>query len=250
VGGVLNAPTAAWHADFAARLKAAGFGLIISLSYELFDANCPAAWKQRAADGSPAQTGYVPPSTLLSPAVSGAMDYLRAVARAFVSIAVAAGHVPRFQVGEPWWWVTLDHRICLYDAAAKVAFGGNPVVINDVRGALTPAQKALLDQAGALLASSTAALCAAVRADHPACERLLLPYLPGALAEDAPEVRRANLPLGWASPAFEVLQLEDYEWVTAGDCRGDGAAGIRKCCAALFEWVCFGRVAIGAVGAD
>ena len=92
--------------------------------------------------------------------------------------------------------MTLDHRICLYDAAAKAAFGGNPVVINDVRGSLTAAQRALLDQAGALLASSTAALCAAVRADHPSCERLLLPYLPGALAEDSPEVRRANLPLG------------------------------------------------------
>jgi uncharacterized protein (TIGR02217 family) len=29
----------------------------------------------------------------------------------------------------------------------------------------------------------------------------------------APEVRRANLPLGWARPAFDVLQIEDYEWV-------------------------------------
>ncbi len=226
-GGALNAPTAAWHADFAVRLKAAEFGLIVSLSYELFDANCPAAWKQRAADGSPALTGYVPPSTLLSPAVSGAMDYLKAVARAFVSIAVAAGQSPRFQVGEPWWWVTLDHRICLYDDAAKAAFGGNPVVINDVRGSLTAAQRGLLDQAGALLSASTAALCAAVRADHPSCERLLLPYLPGSLADDRPEVRRANLPVGWASPAFEVLQLEDYEWVTAGN-EGASARGIAE----------------------
>ena len=32
----------------------------------------------------------------------------------------------------------------------------------------------------------------------------------------APEMRRANLPLGWARPAFDVLQLEDYEWVTGG----------------------------------
>ena len=27
-------------------------------------------------------------------------------------------------------------------------------------------------------------------------------------------MRRANLPVGWAKPAFDVLQLEDYEWVT------------------------------------
>jgi uncharacterized protein (TIGR02217 family) len=232
VGGALNVAAAAWHADFAARLKAAGYGLIVSLSYELFDANCPATWKQRAANGDAAATGYVPPSTLLSPAVSGAMDYLKAVARAFVSIAVAAGQSPRFQVGEPWWWITLDHRICLYDDAAKAAFGGAPVVINDVRGALTAAQRVLLDQAGALLAASTAALCAAVRADHPSCERLLLPYLPGSLAEDAPDVRRANLPLGWAAPAFEVLQLEDYEWVTAGN-EGASARGISEATARL-----------------
>jgi uncharacterized protein (TIGR02217 family) len=231
-GGALNVAAAAWHGDFAGRLKAAGFGLITSLSYELFDANCWNDWKQRAANGDAAATGYVPPSTLVSPASSAAMAYLKAVARAFVQIAVAAGHSPRFQVGEPWWWVTLDHRICLYDDAAKAAFGGNPVVINDVRGALTAAQRALLDQAGALLASSTAALCAAVRADHPGCERLLLPYLPGSLADDRPEVRRANLPLGWAEPAFEVLQLEDYEWVTAGN-EGASARGIAAATARL-----------------
>ncbi len=224
-GGALNVAAAAWHADFAARTKAAGFGLIVSLSYELFDANCWSDWKQRAANGDAAATGYVPPSTLLSPASVPAMNYLKAVARAFVQIAVSAGHAPRFQVGEPWWWVTPDNRICLYDAAAKLAFGGNPVVINDVRGALTTAQNALLDQAGVLLATSTAALCAAVRGDHPTCERLLLPYLPGSLKDDRPEVRRANLPLGWAAPAFEVLQIEDYEWVTAGD-EGASRRGI------------------------
>lgn len=27
---------------------------------------------------------------------------------------------------------------------------------------------------------------------------------------------RANLPVGWARPAFDVLQLEDYDWVTSG----------------------------------
>jgi uncharacterized protein (TIGR02217 family) len=33
----------------------------------------------------------------------------------------------------------------------------------------------------------------------------------------APEAKRANMPVGWAYPAFDVLQLEDYDWVTAGD---------------------------------
>ncbi|KQM96672.1 DUF2460 domain-containing protein [Sphingomonas sp. Leaf25] len=215
-GGALNVGCAAWHRDFAARALALGYGVIWSLSYELFDAHCRGDWKQRASDGSPALTGWVPPSTLLSPAHPGAMAYLQAVARAFVGLGVAAGLVARFQVGEPWWWVTPGHRICLYDAAAKVALGGDPVVIDDVRGELDAARRDLLDRAGALLAASTAALVAAARAAG-AVQVLLLAYLPTILDPAAPEVKRANLPVGWAQPAFDVLQLEDYDWAATGN---------------------------------
>jgi uncharacterized protein (TIGR02217 family) len=45
----------------------------------------------------------------------------------------------------------------------------------------------------------------------------LLTYLPTVLDAQAPEAPRANMPVGWASPAFDVLQLEDYDWVTEGD---------------------------------
>jgi uncharacterized protein (TIGR02217 family) len=217
-GGAINTPCAAWHADFAAKAKALDFSLITSLSYELFDVHCWNDWKQRTFAGDPALTGYTPPSTLLSPAHSSAMGYLQSVARAFVQIAVAAGHAPRFQIGEPWWWVMPDGRPCLYDDAAKAAFGGNPVNIGNVRATnLTPAKKTLLDAAGVLLAQSTAALAAAVKLDHPSCETLLLVYLPTVLDEAAPDLKRANVPLGWAAPAFNVLQLEDYDWVTTGN---------------------------------
>ncbi len=224
-GGALNAPCAAWHADFAARAAALDYALIVSLSYELFDAHCGNDWKQRAWTGDPALTGWVPPSTLLSPAHGGAMAYLQAVARTFVQIAVAGGHTPRFQVGEPWWWVMSDGRICLYDAAAQAAFGGSPVEIANVRSTgLTVAQKALLDAAGTLLAQSTLDLIAAVRLDHASCEALLLVYLPTVLDEAAPDLKRANVPTGWAAPAFDVLQLEDYDWVTTGN-RGASVRG-------------------------
>lgn len=216
-GGALNAPCAAWHADFLARAKALGFDVILSLSYELFDAHCWNDWKQRAEDGTPAQTGWTPPSALLSPAHAGAMGYLQAVARAFVAIARDAGGAVKFQVGEPWWWVMSDGRPCLYDTAAVAAFGGSPVSIPSVRAPLTAPQIALLDAAGVLLAASTAALCDAVRLEAPEVETLLLAYLPTVLDPSAPELKRANLPPGWASPAFDVLQLEDYDWVIADD---------------------------------
>ena len=213
-GDALNVACAAWHRAFAERAAALGYGVIWSLSYELFDAHCPADWKQRAADGAPALTGWVPPSTLLSPAQPQAMAYLQAVARAFVAIGRDAGLAVRFQVGEPWWWVMADGRICLHDAAARAALG-EPAAIN-LRGPVDAAGRAVLDAAGALLAASTAALGAAVRAEAPGAELLLLAYLPTILDAAMPEAKRANLPVGWASPAFDVLQLEDYDWAAAG----------------------------------
>ena len=217
-GGALNAPCAAWHAGFAAACEAAGLGVIWSLSYELFDAYCPEEWKQRASDGSPALTGWEPPSTLLSPANGEAMGYLQAVARAFVAIGVAAGLVPKFQVGEPWWWIADAGRICAYDAATTAALGSASVPIADVRAALDAPQLAMLDALGALLAGSTAALVAAARDAAGAAGLMshLLVYLPTVLDPAAPALRRANVPLGWAAPAFDVLQLEDYDWVTSG----------------------------------
>ena len=218
--GMLNVACTAWHRDFADRAVALGITIIWSLSYELFDAHCDGDWKQRAEDGSPALTGWEPPSTLLSPTHDGAMAYLRSVAQAFMQIAVAAGMAPEFQVGEPWWWVQPDGRPCLYDASAVAAFA--PVSIPEIAGAKTPDQIATLDRAGELLAASTAALVgaaktAAANLGAPGCVTYLLTYLPTVLDTRAPEWRRAAMPPGWASPAFDMLQLEDYDWVVAGD---------------------------------
>ncbi|MCW6536650.1 DUF2460 domain-containing protein [Sphingomonas lycopersici] len=214
-GGALNAACAAWHRDCAARARELGYDIIWSLSYELFDRHCWGDWKQRAADGAPALTGWSPPSTLLSPTHAGAMNYLQAVARAFVAIGVEAGLAAHFQVGKPWWWVMPDGRPCLYDASAVAAFA--PVPIATIAGAKSPAEIATLDTAGAALAASTAVLVAAARAVAADCRTYLLAYLPTVLVAAAPEAKRVNLPIGWASPAFDVLQLEDYDWVTAGD---------------------------------
>lgn len=193
----LNRACRAWHADFAVRSRALGYDLILSLSYELFDRHCWGDWKQRAADGSPALTGWEPPSTLLSPAHAGAMAYLQAVAREFAGIAKDAGHEVRFQIGEPWWWTLPDGSLCIHDAAARAALAG----ARDVPAA-----------AGALLAASTLALRDAARAVDAKAEVLLLVYTPTALTAPA-----ANVPIGWAAPAFDVLQLEDYDWAAAGN---------------------------------
>lgn len=211
----VNAPCLLWHRSFAAEAAKRGYDLIWSLSYELLDRHCWNDWKQLAADGSPGLTGWDPPSALLSPANPAAMDYLRAVALDFCGVAAAAGLPVKFQVGEPWWWVKpATGEICLHDAGARAALGWTEAI--DVRGALSAAQVDVLTRAGGLLAASTAALAGAVKAAHPGAETLLLVYLPTVLDQAAPELRRANVPVGWAAPAFDVLQLEDYDWAALG----------------------------------
>lgn len=211
-----NAPALAWHRDFARAAASRGYDVIWSLSYEILDMFCPEAWKQRSFNGSPALTGWDPPSTLVSPANETAINFLSSVAEALVALAEEAGLQPQVQIGEPWWWVAPGGELCAYDETAKAAFSGSPVAINDVRGSMSPAQLALLDQAGALLASSTSVIAAAVKAANPAAKTLLLVYLPTILDPAAPDLRRANFPQGWARPAFDILQIEDYEWVTSG----------------------------------
>ena len=212
----MNAPALAWHRSFAREAHARGYQVIWSLSYELLDMFCPESWKQRHRDGSPAQTGYDPPSTLVSPACAEATGYLGLVGSQLMGIAEEEGLEPLFQIGEPWWWVDQQHRPCLYDDAARQVLGPDAPEIEDVRGPKTPAEIALLDAAGSLLARSTERICEIVRTAAPNARLHLLPYLPGSLDPSAPELRRANLPTGWARPAFDVLQLEDYEWVTEG----------------------------------
>ncbi|MEQ1726349.1 MAG: DUF2460 domain-containing protein [Sphingopyxis sp.] len=217
-GGALCEPARAWHAGLAAEAKMREWRLIWSLSYELFADYCPSGWMQRTQDGAAALTGWVPPSALLSPANAEAMFYLALVARSFVVLAKAAGLAVDFQIGEPWWWITQARKICLYDAAASAALGAASVAIADMGAVLNAPQLAMLDAAGAILAGSTAALSAAVRDEAGAggASVHLLTYLPSVLDPNMPEARRANMPLGWVHPTYDVLQIEDYDWASRG----------------------------------
>lgn len=209
-------PARRWHENFAALAAARGVDIIWSVSMELLEQICPDAWKQRAWDGEPARTGYVPPSTLLSPAVPEAVAYLGHAAAAFVRIGVDAGLPALVQVGEPWWWVRDDNAICLYDSQASTHWPVGHDQIADVRLANSADAVAVLDLAGQLLSSATAQIVTAVSAEVGPVRSHLLPYLPSVLRPDAPEIVRANLPVGWVYPAFDILQLEDYEWAAKG----------------------------------
>lgn len=211
-----NAPAESWHLNLFRQCAAFGYEPIASLSYELLAMHCPADWSQRDADGNAALTGWYPPSNLLSPANGEAMGYLRHIAQAAVALQLKAGVAPRFQIGEPWWWIFGDGRICLYDDAARIALASDADAIRDMSAPLDEQQRLLLDQAGALLAQSTADLGQAARdAGAGETEVRLLAFAPTILEPRWPEAHRVNLPEGWSWPAFDRLQIEDYDWLTS-----------------------------------
>ncbi|MAW90333.1 MAG: TIGR02217 family protein [Altererythrobacter sp.] len=216
--GTLSGAARAWHADYFARAVAMDFAPIASLSFELLAQNCPDGWKQRDHAGHAGETGWDPPSALFSPCNTVAMAFLRAVAVQWVTLLEEAGADVLFQIGEPWWWVQpASGAPCLYDAAAHAEWGDELVTITDMRQPLDADQTALLDRAGAALGAATAGVADAVRAAATGeAEILLLAFTPTVLDPAMPELYRANLPLEWAWPAFDRLQLEDYDWLTAG----------------------------------
>jgi uncharacterized protein (TIGR02217 family) len=224
----LCGPAQAWHQDFLARARQLGFAPILSLSMELFAAHCPPSWAQRDANGAIGLTGWVPPSALLSPCNMAAQDWLANVVAAVMALALAAGCAPAFQVGEPWWWVGPNDRPCLYDAATvalwQAEVGDPPPLIEDIKGNKSAAERDYLDWCGQQLAAATAGMVAAVRGVASDTVSHLLFYAPQVLLADRPDLALANMPAAWAHPAFDVLQLEDYTFVTNDDQAGQARA--------------------------
>jgi uncharacterized protein (TIGR02217 family) len=225
VSGGLCASAIAWHRGLLRAAAAAGFETILSLSFELFDANAPAAWAQRDIDGNRALTGWEPPSTLLSPSNAAAMAWLQGIATAFAGLAADEGSRVLFQVGEPWWWVGPSGRPCFYDSDTVAQWtaetGSAPPSMGDVLGPRTTSEMLWLDWLGARLANATFALRDAAWLGHSAeVVSHLLFYAPQVLDEGSPQLKRANMPTAWAQPAWDVLQLEDYTFVTGGDQAG------------------------------
>lgn len=226
-GDPLCGPARAWFADLAAKAAAEGVTIIWSLSYELFDEYAPEGWKQRAHDGSPALTGWSPPSTLLSPANGEAMGWLQGVAAELVKIGAGAGMVPWFQIGEPWWWTGFgeDQRPCIYDAAAVAAYGGeHGELLTELPETLSAEQTGYVDWLGERLGASVLALRDAAKAAAIGVKTALLFYAPQVLGSDAPWLKALNMPAAWGSPTFDVLQLEDYDFVIEGQAGESRAA--------------------------
>jgi uncharacterized phage protein (TIGR02218 family) len=221
----LNAPSQQWLDDFFARLHAKGFKIVVSVSFEILGMFMPTVWKQRDAAGNEARTGWEPPSSLIAPTVQAAKDYLRDVFLATLARLPGAAE-KHFQIGEPWWWdgsygPNAPH---IYDAttqAAYVSATGQAVPtpkLTTVFGQPASQHIPYLQWCRDQLGVATAWLVAQVKATHAPAKTYLLVFTPQILRNDAPMLRTLNFPqAAWQSPAFDVLQIEDYDKVIEGD---------------------------------
>ncbi len=217
VPGELAGPARSWHEVFFTQAQEQGYGVIASLSFELLAQHCPAAWRQLAHDGSPALTAWVPPSNLLSPSNTAGQAFLRRIAGQVAALQQDAGQPVRFQIGEPWWWVTSDYKPCIYDAAARTTFSNAAPDITDLRANLNAQSRAVLTEAATALGDATTAIRDTVQGTYgPDAEVYVLAFTPTLLDPAAPEMARLNIPASWHHPQFDRLQLEDYDWLTSG----------------------------------
>jgi len=213
---LLGEPCIKWHEAFFAECLRLQMQPIVSLSFELFDAHCPESWKQRDWDGNPALTGWEPPSTLVSPAIGDAVDYLLDITQAFIALQVAAGLEAQYQVGEPWWWVNADGRPCIYDDGVRAAYS-NPPEISDLTIEYGPPQRDFLDWCAEQLSIAVRAMEQRAKfAGGAGTITHLLLFTPTLLDPARPAISRMNLDFRLEWDTFDVLQVEDYDWLTAG----------------------------------
>ena len=111
------------------------------------------------------------------------------------------------------------YKPCFYDPSTTAKYlaetGLTAPIITDIRGSKNAAEIAYMNWLGSKLGVSTLDLAAAVRSENPDSKSYVLFYMPQVLSGTSPELYRANLPNEWAAPAWDVLQLEDYSFVSA-----------------------------------
>jgi len=216
-----NAPTEQWLTDFFTRLHADGFKIIISVSFEILGMYMPAAWNQRDHAGNLARTGWEPPSGLIRPTSQDGLDYLRDVFLAALAL-LPVGAERHFQIGEPWWWDGSfgNNAPYIYDADTLTLYNSETGLfavephLETIFGQPDPAHLPYLQWCRDQLGVATGYLRDEVLETYSDATSYLLIFTPQVLRTDAPMLRTLNFPQAdWQAPAFDVLQIEDYDWV-------------------------------------
>ncbi|AZG78170.1 non-contractile tail sheath protein [Methylocystis rosea] len=225
---IINSAARAWWDDLVVNLVAKGFEkIVVSVSYEIIHYLMPTDWYQRDHAGAPGESGWDPPSRFISPCRTDALDYLAGVANYLVGRIIALGGEAYFQIGEPWWWdnsyVEGGGGPCFYDYATLLAYNADtglyapmPYLTSVTADFSSPEQTAFVNWLGDKLGQSTNYIRDAVKTAHPAVKTAILVYTPQVFSYPMLEI--VNLPISyWEAPEYDVLQIEDYDWVIGRD---------------------------------
>lgn len=219
---VVNNPTAQWHKDFARQCAKNNLRLIQAVSFETFSPDTRYDWVQRAANNELGETGYVPPSNLLSPCSVDAMNWLHKASIEFASIASAAGLEIIVQIGEPWWWYNPGTlKPCFYDASTRQKFNAQTSLIApDFQNIFSTNVGTPYDEFKTFLrnelGNAVLGIRDAIKTAHPTAKVSILPFFPTIINKGIMEF--VNYPVNqYAYPNFDIFQTEGYDWLIQDD---------------------------------
>lgn len=225
----VNHATMAFYDRFFTLLKSFNYEFVNSVAYEILDFFMPFSWKQINWKGEQALSGWFPPSSFIQPTNTEALNYIAQVQIQVLSLAVSKGIIPRFQIGEPWWWDGSyntgegKNAPCLYDPATMALYTaetGRSVPtpwIKNIFDPVDPQQWPYVDWLCDKLGQSTNYIRDRVKAQFPGALATLLFFTPQIMSPSSELTGRLNFPTNyWKAPNYDFVQIEDYDWIIDG----------------------------------
>lgn len=231
----LNKSFIAWLDCYSRELKANDCpNLVISVSME--NLQCPPSWRQRTANGDYALTGWVPSTFFYSPCHEDVAPYMQSVSEACLDIVVANEMRPILQMGEAWWWWNESYKPtddegnpidvenwqppCFYDLATRNKyqneFGKNIPEYTTPWGNNYDAD--MMFWLNKQLCEYSNSLREVVKAPKYSKGLYMALFFPPSVLDNdrvPPMMQDANFLKDAYNPSkLDVLQIEDYDWVT------------------------------------
>lgn len=219
----LNKAFSAWLDCYSRELKANDCpNLVVSVSME--NLQCPDDWKQRDSRGNPALTGWIPSTFFYSPCHPDILPYMQSVSEACLDIVVANELPPILQLGEAWWWwneyIDKDYKSpCFYDAYTKAKYQeefGKPM--EEYISPFVDYDYDMIDWLNKQIVDYSWGIREVIKQDKYVDGKYMALFFPPSVLDTdrVPEMmQRANFLTGIYSPQqLDVLQVEDYDWVT------------------------------------
>ena len=219
----LNDAFSAWLDCYSRELKSNDCpNLVVSVSME--NLQCPDDWKQRDSRGNPALTGWIPSTFFYSPCHPDILPYMQSVSEACLDIVVSNELPPILQLGEAWWWwneyIDKEYKSpCFYDAYTKAKYQeefGKPM--EEYISPFVDYDYDMIDWLNKQIVDYSWGIREVIKQKkYDNGQYMALFFPPSVLDTDrVPEMmQRANFLTGIYSPQqLDVLQVEDYDWVT------------------------------------